>query len=215
MVEHAVHGSSAKYRTVILKTPTLVAATYDRLTVDALAAQPLRAAPPICSILFALLGSKKSILSGGRHPRRTFMPERKRPGDHAPEFKHVDDMEWEMGRFKNRTKFLFHPHPDRPTEPNAGLLRYDPGASFPLHRHDFAQVWYILEGEFCCGSTTYGPGTFVYMPDPHFEHEMTTQSGGTVVFLQYPGPTTGARPIYDGRMNLTKPECPEEYDLTR
>ena len=78
------------------------------------------------------------------------MPEGRQRGDHAPEFKHVDDMEWEMGRFKNKTKFLFHPHPDRPTEPNAGLLKYEPGASFPLHRHDFAQVWYMLEGEFCC-----------------------------------------------------------------
>ena len=95
------------------------------------------------------------------------------------------------------------------------LLRYEPGASFPLHRHDFAQVWYILEGEFCCGGRTYGPGTFVYMPDPHFEHEMTTESGGTVVFLQYPGPTTGARPTYDGRMNLKKPESSHEHDLNR
>ena len=143
------------------------------------------------------------------------MPDGRRAGDHAPEYKHVDDMEWEMGRFKNRTKFLFHPHPDRPTEPNAGLIRYEPGASYPLHRHDFAQVWYILEGEMTCGGTTYGAGTFVYMPDPHFEHEMTTKSGCTVVFLQYPGPTTGAPAIYDGRMNLKAPESPREYDLNR
>ena len=39
----------------------------------------------------------------------------------APEFKHINDMEWETGRFKNKTKFLFHPNPDRPTEPNAGI----------------------------------------------------------------------------------------------
>jgi quercetin dioxygenase-like cupin family protein len=143
------------------------------------------------------------------------MPEGGQDRDHAPEYKHVDEMEWELGRFKNRTKFLFHPRPDRPTEPNAGLIRYEPGASYPLHRHDFAQVWYILEGEMCCGGTTYGPGTFVYMPDPHFEHEMTTKSGCTVVFLQYPGPTTGGRPLYDGRMNLKEPESPEQYDLNR
>ena len=165
--------------------------------------------------LFAFLGSKKDKLYGRNSRRTVVMAEGRRPADHAPEFKHIDDMEWEMGRFNNRTKFLFHPRPDRPTEPNAGLLRYEPGASFPLHRHDFAQVWYILEGEFYCGSNTYGPGTFVYMPDPHFEHEMTTKSGGTVIFLQYPGPTTGARPIYDGRMNLKKAEAPEEYDLNR
>jgi hypothetical protein len=61
----------------------------------------------------------------------------------------------------------------------------------------------------------YGPGTFVYMPDPHFEHEMTTKNGCTVVFLQYPGPTTGAPAIYDGRMNLKQPESTQEYDLNR
>ena len=60
------------------------------------------------------------------------MPQGRLAGDHAPEFKHVDDMEWEMGRFNNKTKFLFHPRLDRPTEPNVGLLRYEPGASFPL-----------------------------------------------------------------------------------
>ena len=135
------------------------------------------------------------------------MPEEGQHRDHAPEYKHVDEMEWELGRFKNRTKFLFHPRPDRPTEPNAGLILYEPGASYPLHRHDFAQVWYVLK--------TYGAGTFVYMPDPHFEDEMTTKSGCTVVFLQYPGPTTGAQPIYDGRMNLRRPESPQEYDLNR
>src|SRR5204863_5123155 len=112
------------------------------------------------------LGSKKDIVLGARKSEEDAMPEGRRGGDHAPEFKHVDDMEWEMGRFKNKTKFLFHPRPDRPTEPNAGLIRYEPGASYPLHRHDFAQVWYILEGEMTCGGTIYGQGTFVYMPEP-------------------------------------------------
>ena len=38
---------------------------------------------------------------------------------YPPEFKHAADMDWEMGRFGNVTKFLFHPRPGRPTEPNA------------------------------------------------------------------------------------------------
>jgi hypothetical protein len=121
---------------------------------------------------------------------------------HAPEFKHIDGMDWEMGRFRNKTKFLFHPRPERPTEPNAGLLHYEPGASFKLHKHDFAQVWYILEGKFRFGNRVYGPGTFAYLPDPHFEEEMFTETGGAIIFVQYPGPTTGACPIYEGRMNL-------------
>ena len=62
----------------------------------------------------------------------------------------------------------FHPRPERPTEPNAGFLKYAPGASFPLHRHDFAQVWYIIEGEFTFAGKLYGPGTIAYMADPHF-----------------------------------------------
>jgi hypothetical protein len=35
------------------------------------------------------------------------MTDGRQHGDHAPEYKHVDDMAWEMGQFKNRTKFLF------------------------------------------------------------------------------------------------------------
>ena len=130
-----------------------------------------------------------------------------------PEFKHPGEMEWEMGRFGNVTKFLFHPRPERPTEPNAGFLKYAPGASFPLHRHDFAQVWYIIEGEFSFGGKLYGPGTVAYMPDPHVEYEMHTVTGGTILFVQYPGPTTHKPPIYDGRMNLREPELTAEQDL--
>ncbi len=139
------------------------------------------------------------------------MPETKKPSveapvntaaHRAPQFRHPDGMEWEMGRFGNVTKFLFHPRPEDPTEPNAGFLRYAPGAGFPLHKHHFAQIWYIIEGEFRMNGRTYGPGTLAYMADPHFEYEMHTETGGTVLFVQYQGPTTGARPIYEGRMNL-------------
>ena len=109
-------------------------------------------------------------------------------GSHnPPEFKHAADVEWEMGRFGNVTKFLFHPRQERPTEPNAGFLKYAPGAFFPLHRHDFAQVWYIIEGEFTFAGNLYGPGTIAFMPDPHFEHEMHTATGRTIFFVQYSG----------------------------
>ncbi|HYX04492.1 MAG TPA: cupin domain-containing protein, partial [Reyranella sp.] len=102
---------------------------------------------------------------------------------------------------------------ERPTVPNVGFLRYEPGAGFPLHRHDFAQIWYVIDGEFRMGEKRYGPGTLVYMEDPHFEAEMRTETGGTVLFVQYPGPTTGARPIYDGRMNLKAPAAAHQLDL--
>jgi hypothetical protein len=52
----------------------------------------------------------------------------------------------------------------------------------------FAQIWYVIDGEFQMGEKKYGPGTIVYMEDPHFENEMRTETGGTVLFVQYPGP---------------------------
>ena len=120
----------------------------------------------------------------------------------APEFRHPDEMDWEMGRFGNVTKFLFHPTPERPTVPNVGFLRYAPGAGFPLHKHDFAQVWYILEGTFTIGGKECKPGTMIFHPDPHYEDEFRTATGGEILIVQYPGPNTGGRPIYDDRFNL-------------
>jgi hypothetical protein len=53
--------------------------------------------------------------------------------DHLPyAIRHMDDVEWETIRWPGETgKMLFHPRPERPTEPNAGILRLEPGASIP------------------------------------------------------------------------------------
>jgi len=129
---------------------------------------------------------------------------------------HPETMDWEMQRFPGQwTKMVFHPRPDRLTEPNAGLVRYEPGAYHPYHTHDFAQVWYVLEGEFHMGGATYGPGTMMFFPDPHYEDELKTETGGVIVYMQYPGPTTRARPIYDGRFNVKKrkPLSEERLDI--
>ena len=61
--------------------------------------------------------------------------------DHGPEYRHVDDMPWETLRFPGQeSKMLFHPRPERSSEPNTGFVRYEPGAYHPRHRHDFAPV---------------------------------------------------------------------------
>ena len=45
------------------------------------------------------------------------------------EMRFIDDMDWEMLRYPGQwSKMLFHPNPDRPTEPNAGILKFEPGA---------------------------------------------------------------------------------------
>lgn len=125
--------------------------------------------------------------------------------DPPPRIVHVDSMDWETIRWPGETgKMLSHPTSENPTAPNAGLLRLEPGAYHPWHRHDFAQVWFILEGEFTIGDEKCGPGTMLQHGDPHCEPELTTETGGVIFIVQYPGPTTGGRPIYDKRFNMEK-----------
>ena len=54
----------------------------------------------------------------------------------------------------------------------------------------------------------------IFYPDPHYEDELRTATGGEMLFVQYPGPTTGGRPIYDGRFNMQarKPVAEERTD---
>lgn len=138
----------------------------------------------------------------------------RRPDDNAYEAVHESEREWETLRFDGtQSKMLFHPRPERPTEPNAGFVRYAPGASYPVHRHDFAAIWYVLEGEFTIGGRKYGPGTMVFHPDPHYEEAMHTETGGTWLIVQYPGPTTGAPPIYDRRLNVKERKALSEERL--
>ena len=134
--------------------------------------------------------------------------------DHGMRAVHENDREWETLRFPGQwSKMLFHPRPDSPTEPNAGFVRYDPGAHHPLHRHDFAQIWYIIDGVFTIGGKEYGPGTMIHHADPHYEDDLSTETGGTMLFVQYQGPTTGGRPIYDGRFNVAERKALSEERL--
>ena len=136
---------------------------------------------------------------------------------HQPmEVRHRDELEWETIRWPGETgKMMFHPRKERPTEPNAGILRLEPGAHHPLHYHDFAQVWYILEGTFQIGARTVGPGTVVFHADPHYEEDLSTDTGGLMFFVQYTGPSTGKAPIYHGRFNMAarKPLSEENLEV--
>jgi len=133
----------------------------------------------------------------------------------APIVGRPDDVEPKLGRFNNTTQMVFKPSAEDPTQPNAGIINYLPGAGFPLHMHDFAQVWYVVEGECRYGDTTLHQGDLVYMKDPHFEHEMSTEDGCRILFLQYQGPTTGKGPIYEGRFDVEEVKAVEEEDLRR
>jgi hypothetical protein len=53
------------------------------------------------------------------------------------------------------------------------------------------------------------------MSDPHREAPLSTSTGGLMLFVQYQGPTTGGRPVYDGRFNVTTRRAVTEENLER
>ena len=55
----------------------------------------------------------------------------------------------------------------------------------------------------------------LFYPDPHSEPPLVTKTGGLMLFVQYQGPTTQGRPIYEGRFNMTsrKPVSEERVDV--
>jgi hypothetical protein len=71
----------------------------------------------------------------------------------------------------------------------------------------------VIEGEFQYGEQTLRAGHIVYYADPHREYELSTETGCTILFMQYQGPTTGEGPLYEGWMNLKPAEAEEEFDL--
>jgi quercetin dioxygenase-like cupin family protein len=154
---------------------------------------------------------KGSIMSDDSKPKIT--PKEAVKTHNAPIVRRPEELAHKMARFANESQMVFHPTPVNPTEPNAGILTYGPGGGFPLHKHDFAQMWYVIEGECEYGDRTLTPGDLVYMQDPHFEYEMRTEKGCKILFMQYPGPTTGVAPIYDGRFNQKDKPKLEEQNL--
>ena len=55
----------------------------------------------------------------------------------------------------------------------------------------------------------------LHHPDPHYEDELSTETGGVMLFVQYQGPSTGGRPIYDSRFNVEarRPLSEERLDV--
>ena len=44
------------------------------------------------------------------------------------------------------------------------MLQFEPGASYPAHRHPLGEEYYVLEGSLEEAGVTYGAGTFVHHP---------------------------------------------------
>ena len=119
----------------------------------------------------------------------------------------------QVGRFGNITRMVIHPNEADPTAPNTGTITYPPGTGFPTHKHDFAQVWYLLDGECQYGERNLRAGDLIYHGDPHIEEEMHTVDGCTMLFVQYPGPSTGLGPVFEGRFDQRADTAEADLDL--
>jgi anti-sigma factor ChrR (cupin superfamily) len=66
--------------------------------------------------------------------------------------------------------------------PHAAILRYEPGALVPAHRHVGFEVIYVLEGSQRDERGTYGAGTLV-VNRPGDEHTVQSDDGCTVLIF--------------------------------
>jgi quercetin dioxygenase-like cupin family protein len=60
------------------------------------------------------------------------------------------------------------------------LLRFDPGARYPTHRHPEGEEYYVLEGQLEDAGREYGPHTFVYYA-PGSVHRPASRTGCTLL----------------------------------
>ena len=64
------------------------------------------------------------------------------------------------------------------------LLRFEPGADYPAHRHPEGEEYFVLEGTLQDGGRTYGAETYVYHP-PGSVHRPASP-GGCVLLVSLP-----------------------------
>jgi quercetin dioxygenase-like cupin family protein len=72
------------------------------------------------------------------------------------------------------------------TEPAIGrapsfLLRFEPGAKYPYHRHPAGEELFVLSGSCVIDGATLEAGDYLYTP-PGSKHSVRTDTGCTVLF---------------------------------
>ncbi len=65
---------------------------------------------------------------------------------------------------------------------SAALLRYQPGARVPPHRHPGFEVIYVMSGAQSDERGTYGAGTLIVNP-PGYEHSVWSDEGCVVLIM--------------------------------
>ncbi|AGG34144.1 Anti-ECFsigma factor, ChrR [beta proteobacterium CB] len=77
------------------------------------------------------------------------------------------------------------------------IVRYEAGAKFPAHTHEFGEEILVLDGVFSDETGSYPPGTYIMNP-PGSSHTPFSESGCTLfVKLRHLGPEQTEREIVD------------------
>ena len=61
-------------------------------------------------------------------------------------------------------------------------LHFEPGSSYPAHRHPMGEEYWVQSGELVDGARRYGAGTYVYHP-PGSVHRPRSETGATVLIF--------------------------------
>ncbi len=85
-----------------------------------------------------------------------------------------------------RTGVDIHVLHESPDGARAAILRYQPGAHVPAHRHEGFEYIYVLEGEQEDERGRYGAGSFV-INEPGATHSVKS-AGGCVVLILWQRP---------------------------
>lgn len=62
------------------------------------------------------------------------------------------------------------------------MLRFEPGAAYPAHRHPGGEEYYVLEGELTDGGRSWGAGTYVWH-EPGSVHAPRSGPGAVVLVV--------------------------------
>jgi quercetin dioxygenase-like cupin family protein len=71
---------------------------------------------------------------------------------------------------------------DEQTEAVTVLLRFDPGGTFPAHRHPAGEEVFVADGEVRIGKERLSRGDYLYT-EPEGVHAVSSESGGTILVM--------------------------------
>lgn len=74
----------------------------------------------------------------------------------------VDDLPWESGRWQGISSKTLMEDPERGLK--TALIKWEPGASLPLHEHVDIEQSFVLEGSLCDEEGECKAGEFVWRP---------------------------------------------------